>query len=187
MNNIGNRIKELRRKNDLTQEKLADLLGVTYKAVSKWECGVTVPDLSLIVPMARVLGVSTDTILGMQSLESDERKLYFDSEYFEHWKKEDHEADYLIAKQAVAEYPNEYKYLYWLGSVEYYISYNFADQNEFLEMMDRSIKHSLLVYENCTDQCHQRQRQYRQDRTGGQQAAGRTDDRKPYLFFPGRM
>ena len=87
MNNIGNRIKELRRKNDLTQEKLADLLGVTYKAVSKWECGVTVPDLSLIVPMARVLGVSTDTILGMQSLESDERKLYFDSEYFEHWKK----------------------------------------------------------------------------------------------------
>lgn len=37
MKNIGKRIKDLRKKNDLTQEKLADLLGVTYKSVSKWE------------------------------------------------------------------------------------------------------------------------------------------------------
>ena len=41
MNNIGQRIKELRKKNDLTQEALADFLGITYKAVSKWECGVS--------------------------------------------------------------------------------------------------------------------------------------------------
>ncbi len=152
MNNIGKRIKELRKKNDLTQENLADMLGVTYKAVSKWECGVTVPDLSLIVPMARVFHVSTDTILGMQSPESDERKLYFDLEYFEFWKKDDHEADYQIAKQAVAEYPGEYKYLHWLGSVEYYIAFNRADDKEFLGMMDNAIKHSLFVYENCSDQ-----------------------------------
>ncbi|MBO5299217.1 MAG: helix-turn-helix transcriptional regulator, partial [Clostridia bacterium] len=48
MNNIGQRIRELRKKNDLTQEVLADFLGVTYKAVSKWECGLSMPDLSLI-------------------------------------------------------------------------------------------------------------------------------------------
>ena len=40
MNNIGKRIKELRKKNDITQERLADYLGLTDKAVSKWECGV---------------------------------------------------------------------------------------------------------------------------------------------------
>ena len=41
MNNIGQRIKKLRKMSDLTQEQLADHLGVTHKAVSKWECGVS--------------------------------------------------------------------------------------------------------------------------------------------------
>ena len=41
MNNIGKRIKELRKKNYITQERLVDYLGLTDKAVSKWECGVS--------------------------------------------------------------------------------------------------------------------------------------------------
>ena len=65
MNDFGKRIKELRRKNDFTQEKLADFLGVSYKAVSKWECGVTVPDISLIISLAKLFHVSTDDLLGV--------------------------------------------------------------------------------------------------------------------------
>ena len=152
MNNLGQRIKELRKRNDLTQEKLADLLNVTYQSVSKWECGTTMPDLSMIVPLARVLHTSADDLLGMKPTEQDERQAYFDSEYFEFWKKEDHDTDYTIAKQAVEEYPEEYKYWYWLGSVEYYISFSRQKQEEFLEMMDTSIKHSLIAYENGTDE-----------------------------------
>ena len=41
MTNIGQRIKELRKQNDLTQEKMADFLGVTYQSVSKWETGIS--------------------------------------------------------------------------------------------------------------------------------------------------
>ena len=41
--NIGKYIKKLRKENNLSQEKLADKLGVTYQAVSKWERGLNLP------------------------------------------------------------------------------------------------------------------------------------------------
>lgn len=68
--NIGTRIKELRKQNGLTQEKLADYLCVSYQAVSKWENGISAPDLSLIVPLARLLHVSTDELLGANAEEN---------------------------------------------------------------------------------------------------------------------
>ena len=86
MNNIGQRIKKLRKKNDLTQEQLADYLGVTYKAVSKWECGLTLPDLSLIVPLARILQISADELLSGKQEEMDERRAEFDEHCDNHLK-----------------------------------------------------------------------------------------------------
>ena len=65
MNTIGQRIRELRKKNDLTQEKLADLLGVTYQSVSRWEKGTTYPDLELLPAISEILGISVDELLGM--------------------------------------------------------------------------------------------------------------------------
>ena len=47
-NKIGNLIKELRKKDNLTQEKFAEKYGVTYQAVSKWENGKNIPDISLL-------------------------------------------------------------------------------------------------------------------------------------------
>lgn len=72
MKNIGKRIKDLRKKKGLTQEKLADMLGITHKAVSKWECGLTVPDISMIVPLASILEVSTDTLFGLNETSDTE-------------------------------------------------------------------------------------------------------------------
>lgn len=152
MNNIGQRIKELRKKKDLTQEKLADLLGVTYQSVSKWECGTTMPDLAMILPLARVLRVSTDELLGMKPAEQDERKAYFDSEYFQFWKK-DHEEDLEIARQAVAEYPGDYRYLYWLASNEWYVGYSVKYMGTDIEkeLLSSSIRHYEMVLESCED------------------------------------
>lgn len=61
---IGERIKQLRRENDVTQEKLADYLSISYQAISKWENNTACPDISLIVPLANFFGVTTDAILG---------------------------------------------------------------------------------------------------------------------------
>ena len=63
-NSIGKTIRELRLERGLTQEALAELIGVTAKAVSKWENGGGLPDISQILPLAQVFGVSTDVILG---------------------------------------------------------------------------------------------------------------------------
>lgn len=151
MNHIGQRIRELRRKNDLTQEKMADYLGVTYQSVSKWECGTTYPDPAMIVPIARLLHVTADELLGMDAPENDERKAYFDGEYVEFWKKDDHEADYRIAQQAVAEYPDDLRYRHWLGTLEYYICFSRTTHEEFIAMADSSIRNNLMVWENSDD------------------------------------
>ena len=65
MDHIGQKIKTLRKTADLTQEGLAELLGVSAQAVSKWEVGSASPDLSLIVPLTRVFGVTSDELLGI--------------------------------------------------------------------------------------------------------------------------
>ena len=65
--NLAEKINELRKKNNLTQEMLADTLGVTAQAVSKWERGVANPDLYLIPTLAEVFGVTADELLGISS------------------------------------------------------------------------------------------------------------------------
>lgn len=61
---MGQIIRKLRKERNLTQEELAELLGVTFQAVSKWENGAGMPDISQIVPIAHVFGVSTDVLFG---------------------------------------------------------------------------------------------------------------------------
>ncbi len=61
---IGTTIKLYRKDKNLTQSELAELIGVSTQAVSKWETDAGLPDISQIVPLARVLEVSTDKLLG---------------------------------------------------------------------------------------------------------------------------
>lgn len=61
---MGMRIKDLRLQNHLSQEKLGELLGVSAQAVSKWEQGITSPDISLIPVLADCFGVTIDSLFG---------------------------------------------------------------------------------------------------------------------------
>ena len=60
--NLHHKLRQLRRQNGFTQEDLAEALGVTRQTVSKWENGISAPDLSLIPAIAAFFGVSTDTL-----------------------------------------------------------------------------------------------------------------------------
>ncbi len=62
---IGEQIKKLRAKEGMTQQNLADKLFVTAQAVSRWENGEVEPSLNTIAQMAKIFGVSSDEMLGL--------------------------------------------------------------------------------------------------------------------------
>ena len=63
MNTIGKRISEYRKKKNLKQDELAEMLGVSAQAVSKWENDISCPDISLLPELSRIFGVSIDEIV----------------------------------------------------------------------------------------------------------------------------
>ncbi len=62
---VGQRIKAFRKEKGFSQAEVAEKIGVSIQTVSKWECDAGMPDISQIVPLAKVLETSTDAILGM--------------------------------------------------------------------------------------------------------------------------
>lgn len=69
---IGEKIKVLRKAKNISQESLANVLGVTFQAVSKWETGATAPDVSLIPPLANYFGVSIDELFDYNVWENEQ-------------------------------------------------------------------------------------------------------------------
>lgn len=63
---IGEVIRKYRKEKNLTQEEVANRLGVTAPAVNKWENGNTMPDITLLAPIARLLGITLDTLLSFR-------------------------------------------------------------------------------------------------------------------------
>lgn len=77
---IGQNIKKYRKEKGFTQRELADLIGVSVQAISKWETNAGAPDISQVVPLASALNISTDELFDYTCREN--------SEDFENVKKE---------------------------------------------------------------------------------------------------
>ena len=73
---IGKFIAECRKKANLTQMQLAEKLGITDKAVSKWERGIAMPDTSIMLELCDILGISVNELLGGEkiSMENNNQK-----------------------------------------------------------------------------------------------------------------
>ena len=68
---LGEKIKSLRKEKNVSQEVLAQYLGVTFQAVSKWENGAALPDVAAIPAIALFFGVSTDQLFDIHLLDID--------------------------------------------------------------------------------------------------------------------
>ena len=82
MNEFGNNLYTLRKSKGMTQQDIADKLGVTNKAVSKWETGEAFPETAQLVPLADMFGVTVDDLLRGRAAasESEQKVLLPDSE-----------------------------------------------------------------------------------------------------------
>ena len=71
---VGQLIKKLRKDNNLTQAELADKLGVTYQAVSKWENGKNVPDIATLKEISNMFNINIDDIINGEKKDNNKNK-----------------------------------------------------------------------------------------------------------------
>ena len=69
---FGAFVAQLRKEKGLMQKELAEKLYVSDKAVSKWERGLSIPDVAILVPLAEILGVTVTELLECRRLPKDE-------------------------------------------------------------------------------------------------------------------
>lgn len=103
---VGDVITKHRKGKNMTQEEMAKRLGVTAPAVNKWEKGHSLPDVTLLSPIARLLNISIDTLLCHETELSDEQANRFVTEAHERLKAEPFDAVFEWVKQILSQYPN---------------------------------------------------------------------------------
>lgn len=113
--NIGSILKELRTKHNLTQEQLAELIGVSSQAVSKWENNISYPDVSLLPILANYFQVTTDELLGVNLAKRNEviQGLCLDADELIKTKKYAEAVQDL--RNALMKYPNNDQLMYRLA------------------------------------------------------------------------
>lgn len=103
---IGEVIRKYRKEQGMTQEEMANRLGVSAPAVNKWENGNALPDIMLLAPIARLLDVTLDELLSFREELTEEEIKNFNIQLSDRLKKEPYEEVFEWAKEKVEMYPN---------------------------------------------------------------------------------
>lgn len=116
---IGTTIKKLRRDRNITQEQLAELLGVSTNAVSQWECDKTAPDISHLPVLANIFEVSADILLEIDIAKSKKQSEIkeFTSKYAELHSQGKTEERLNLCRSLQKKYPNDETVRYYLMRV----------------------------------------------------------------------
>lgn len=112
MQKIGEKIRDLRKAQKITQEELAVQLGISAQAISKWEKGQSMPDISLLMPLCNILGIGVDELLGGNRHKELEDKFQYNLALGPR-------VTLLISAEALREFPNDEKWLFRMAFDEY--------------------------------------------------------------------
>ena len=113
--NIGEVIRKYRKLKELTQEEMASRLGVTAPAVNKWENGNTMPDITLLSPIARLLEISLDELLSFREELTTEEIQKLVQEAARRFSVQSYEDVFKWAKEQIQQYPNCEELIYSLA------------------------------------------------------------------------
>ena len=110
-------ILERRRALGLTQEQVADALGVTAPAVNKWEKGATCPDIALLAPLARLLEIDLNALLCFHENLTEQEVQRFATEVMQTADRDGLDAGFALAREQLRRYPNSDLLAYTLAAV----------------------------------------------------------------------
>lgn len=108
-------IRQKRKELGYTQEQIANQLGVSIPAVSKWETGVTYPDVELLPALARVLKMDVNTLMCFKMELSEIEIGHFITKVSETAMSEGIEKAFVLAEQKIHEYPNDVKLIHTIA------------------------------------------------------------------------
>ena len=103
---IGENIKRMRRKRNLTQEEMAAHLGISFQSVSKWERGDGYPDITMLPALANYFGISVDELLGMSEIAKKAQYDEINRMWDENNKKGLHSENVELMRQSLKTFPN---------------------------------------------------------------------------------
>ena len=139
--NIGSIIKELRQKKKMSQEELAEYLGVSAQAVSRWETSVSYPDITLLPLIANVFNVTVDYLLDTDKFKNDKLIEEVTKEYHKYQVKGDNVGAYKYMKEIYEKYPHVEK-LQLIYADACNCAYNVNRQyiDDAIEIIERLVK-----------------------------------------------
>ncbi len=142
---FGENLKKLRKSKDLTQETLADFLGMSFQAISKWERGETYPDITMLPIIANFFGVTVDSLLGTDNIAKEEKIKEYCEKYSRLWSEGKVAQVRDMLKEAVVEFPGNYdllaKYFNALIQAEHDDEYKLSIKNEVHRVYDMIQNH----------------------------------------------
>ncbi len=118
----GKFISERRKAKGLTQVKLAEILFVSEKTISKWECGNGFPDTSLILPLCEALNITANELLTGRLLSNEEYKDSAEKNLIELESKQEKSTKHLLTLEWVVGYLSTFSFLISIFVASYAVS-----------------------------------------------------------------
>lgn len=149
---IGSTIKKLRRERDMTQEQLAEYLGITANAVSQWECDRTMPDISQLPILANIFEVTADHLLG---IDVTDKRSVIEGIHNEAWSfcnAGDKIKAAEIVRTGLVNYPNSFKLMFDLVVFLYQrVFHQECSKDEGDSLCKEAAGYIDKIIEKCTD------------------------------------